>query len=77
MVPKMSIQQTMIFQKAIDVVESLPEYQQENLVEIIRRRLIEHRREMLAENIKEARNEYSSGEVKKGNVDDLMRELSK
>lgn len=68
--------QTVTFQKALDVVESLPEYQQENLVETVRHRLIEHRREVLAENIKEAKEEYSRGEVKRGTVDDLMRELS-
>jgi hypothetical protein len=73
---QMDSQQTMIFQKALDVVESLPEYQQENLIDIIRHRLIEHRRELLAENIREARKEYARGEVKKGTVDDLMRELS-
>ena len=67
---------TLTFQKALDVVESLPEYQQENLVETIRQRLIEHRREVLAQNIKEAKEEYSRREVKKGTVDDLMRELS-
>jgi len=68
--------QTVTFQKALDVVESLPEYQQENLVEIIRHRLIEYRREVLAGNIREAKEEYSRGEVKKGTVDDLMMELS-
>ena len=68
--------QTTTFQKALDVVESLPEYQQENLVEIIRHRLIEYRQEVLAENIREAKKEYSRGEVKRGTVDALMRELS-
>ncbi|PIP13818.1 MAG: hypothetical protein COX49_01095 [bacterium (Candidatus Stahlbacteria) CG23_combo_of_CG06-09_8_20_14_all_40_9] len=72
----MSNQQTVTFQKALDMIESLPEYQQENLINIIRHRLIEHRRELLAENIREAREEYARGEVKKGTVDDLMRELS-
>ena len=71
----MSSQQTMVFQRAIDVVEELPEYQQEDLVEIIQHRLVEHRRDLLAENIKEARREYTGGEVKKGTVSDLMREL--
>ncbi|HBW48127.1 TPA: hypothetical protein DEF17_09420 [bacterium] len=68
--------QTTTFQKALDVVESLPEYQQENLVETIRHRLIEYRRELLAENIKKAKEEYSRGKVRRGSVDDLMRELS-
>ena len=64
------------FQEVLDIVESLPEYQQEDLVDIIRRRLIEQRRDRLADSIREAREEYGRGEVKKGTVDDLMKELS-
>ncbi|MBM4334232.1 MAG: hypothetical protein FJ117_23995 [Deltaproteobacteria bacterium] len=64
------------FQKALDIVESLPEYQQEDLIDIIRRRLIEQRRDRLADSIREAREEYARGEIKKGTVDDLMKELS-
>jgi hypothetical protein len=47
----MSIQQTATFQEAIDVIESLPEHQQESLIDVLQRRLIEHRRELLAKNI--------------------------
>ena len=72
----MSGQQSVTFQEALDIIESLPEYQQEDLIEIIRYRLIEHRRESLAKNIREAREKYARGEVKRGTVDDLMRELS-
>ena len=72
----MSNQQTVTFQDALELIESLPEYQQEDLVNIIRHRLMEHRRELLAENIKEAKEEYVKGEVKKGSVDDLMKEFS-
>lgn len=72
----MQTQKNVTFQDALDIIEALPEYQQEDIVNIIRKRLIEHRREFLAENIKKAREEYKSGEVKKGNVNDLMRELS-
>ena len=72
----MSSQQTITFQKALDIVESLPEYQQESLIDIVQHRLIEHRRELLARNITAAREEYARGEVKKGTVDDLMREIS-
>ncbi|MBT9143554.1 MAG: hypothetical protein DDT32_01869 [Syntrophomonadaceae bacterium] len=72
----MSSGQTITFQEALDIVESLPEYQQESLIDIVQHRLIEHRRELLAKNIREAREEYSRGEVKKGTVDDLMREIS-
>jgi len=73
---KMSNSQTVTFQDALDVVESLPEHQQEDLIDIIRRRIIEHRRNLLAENIKKAKQEFARGEVKKGSVDDLMKELA-
>ena len=72
----MSSQQAVTFQEALEAVESLPEYQQEDLINIIQRRRIERRRELLAENIKEARAEYARGEVNRGTVDDLMKELT-
>jgi len=65
------------FQKALEIIESLPEEQRESLMDIVKRRLIEERRDRLAQSIKKAREEYRRGEIKKGSVDDLMRELSK
>jgi len=70
----MSNSQTVTFQDALDVVESLPEHQQEDLIDIVRRRIIEHRRDLLAENIKKAKQEFARGEVKRGSADDLMKE---
>jgi len=66
------------FQEALEIVESLPGYQQEDLMEIIRRRLIEYRRELLAKSIGEAREEYVRGEVGKGTVSEWkhIREAS-
>ncbi len=72
----MSSQQTGIFQEALDIVDSLPEHQQEDLINIIQRRRIERRRELLAESIKETRAEYARGEVIRGTVDDLMKDLT-
>lgn len=72
----MSSRQAATFQEALDIVESLPEYQQEDLINIIHRRRLERRRELLAERIKEARAEYARGEVTHGTVDDLMKELA-
>jgi hypothetical protein len=65
------------FQKALEIVESLPEEQRESLMDIVRRRLIEERRDRLAQSIKGAREEYKRGKIRKGTVDDLMNELSK
>jgi hypothetical protein len=58
------------FQKALEIVESLPEEQRESLMDIVRRRLIEERRDRLAQSIEEAREEYKHGRVKRGTVDD-------
>lgn len=69
-------QQTPTFQEALDIIESLPEYQQEDLIDIVGHRLIAHKRKLLGKTIKEAREQYTRGEVKKGTVDDLMEELS-
>lgn len=72
----MSSRSKVTFQDVLDMIESLPEEQQENLIAIIRRRLIEHKREVLAERINEAREEYRLGKVRRGTVDDLMKEIS-
>ena len=72
----MSSRSKVTFQDVLDMIESLPEEQQENLISIIRRRLIEHKREVLAERINRAREEYRLGKVRRGTVDDLMKEIS-
>ncbi len=72
----MSIHQTVTFQEALDIVESLPEDQQKTLVAVVRHRLLEHTREVLSKRIEEAREGLSLGEVRCGTVDDLMKELS-
>jgi len=72
----MSSRDTVTFQEALEVVESLPEYQQEDLIEIIRKRRLERRRELLVENIKEAQAEYERGEFTRGSAADLIREIT-
>ena len=64
------------FQEAIETVEALPPGDQELLVEIIRRRLIQQRRAELVADIADARNAYQRGEVRRGTVGDLMEELA-
>ena len=68
---------TITFNDALEIVESLHEGQRESLIEIVKNRLIEERRDRLAQNIKEAREEYARGDIRKGTVDDLMRETSR
>jgi hypothetical protein len=63
------------FDEVLEAVESLPEQQQESLIEIVRRRQIERRREGLATSLREAREELSRREVRRGSAEDLLDEL--
>jgi hypothetical protein len=67
---------TAIFQQVLEMVEGLPEEQQEDLVEIVRNRQRERRREALAAAVEQARQELARGEVRRGTVDDLMAEIA-
>ena len=64
------------FQDALETVETLPLYQQEDLIEIVQRRLAERKRAELAEQIQLARAEYTRGEIRSGTVADLMKEVA-
>ncbi len=66
---------TTTFDEALDIIESFPEEQRESIVEIVKRRLTEERRERLAQTVKEARQEYARGEVRRGTVDDLISQI--
>jgi len=65
------------FNDALEMVELLPEDQRESLLEIVKNRLIEERRDKLALSIKRAKKEYAKGEIRRGTIDDLMREVSR
>jgi hypothetical protein len=60
------------FQEVIDKVEALPPDDQMLLIELIRQRLIQHRRDDLASDIAESRAAYECGEVRRGTVADLL-----
>jgi len=67
---------TLTFQEALDLVESQPESQQDDLLEIVRSRRLEQRRAALADRIAEARREYRRGKVRRSTIDDLMKDLA-
>ena len=66
---------TSVFQKAIEGVERLPVDDQLLLVEILKQRLIQHRRAELTTVIAEAREAYRTGNVRRGTPEDLFKEL--
>lgn len=63
------------FQEVIETVEALPPDDQALLIEIIRQRLIQHRRVELTAEIVEARQAYRRGQVRRGTVADLIEEI--
>ena len=63
------------FQEVIETVEALPPDDQMLLIEIIRQRLVEYRRAELIERVAEARQAFQQGNVRRGTVADLMKEL--
>ncbi len=74
--PTMEQNYMVTFQSVLELVETLPESQQEDLVSLIQKRLLTHRRQLLAQRISEARGEFARGEVRTGTVADLLAELS-
>ena len=54
------------FQQAIDVVEALPPQDQETLIELIRRRLIERRKKDIARNVAETLQAVREGRAQYG-----------
>ena len=63
------------FQKAILAVESLPLDDREDILDILRRRQAENRREQIAANARETLNAVREGKASFGTLDDLKREL--
>lgn len=63
------------FQEVLEMVESLSLDEQAMLVEIIQRRVTQHRRERLIQEVMEAREAYRSGDMHSGTLADLMAEL--
>lgn len=64
------------FQDALELIETLPEDQQESLIQILQLRIVERRRERLASNIQKARKEFQQGEMRTGTVTELMKEIA-
>jgi len=63
------------FDELLDSIDQLPIDQQETLVEVIQRRLIDLRRQEIAKHAAEARKLYFAGQLPHGTVEDLMADL--
>jgi len=63
-----------LLQAALETIDKLSVEEQEVLLEVAHRRLIERRRVELAQEVAQAREAYRLGHVRRGTVQDLMAE---
>ena len=69
------VEKTSIFNRTLEAVEALPAEEQVLLIELVKNRLKQKRREELLEAVKESREAFKRGDVKSGTVTELMEEL--
>ena len=68
--------QSTYFNQILEMIENLAPDEQEDLINIVRHRQIEQRREEIAANIAKAHQEYQEDKVFRGSVDDIIAELN-
>jgi len=66
---------TSIFDAVLEAIEHLPDEQQADLVDVVRRRLAERGRQRIIADAREARAEHAAGQSRPTSVEDLMREI--
>ncbi|MDJ0689274.1 MAG: hypothetical protein QNJ41_12265 [Xenococcaceae cyanobacterium MO_188.B32] len=68
--------QTSHFNQILEMIDRLSLDEQEDLINIVRQRQIERRREEIAANIAQAHQEYQQGKLFRGTVDDVIAKLN-
>jgi hypothetical protein len=69
------MQNTTALVELLDAADKLSLDEQETLVEVLQRRMVEHRREELAKEIQDAEQEYQASRCRPVTPDELMGEL--
>jgi hypothetical protein len=65
------------FDTVLEIVEEMSDEEQLTLIDLIRKRQTEKRRDEVARNIVLANEDYIKGNVFRGSVDDIMAELTR
>lgn len=65
----------MRFADLLDAVDELPVAEQAELVEIVRRRIIERRREELVSEVRQARSDFEAGRCLPRTSDEILRDI--
>ena len=68
--------QTNNLNQVLEMIDSLSFEEQEDLINIVRHRQIERRREEIATNIAQAHQEYQKNQVFRGTIDEVIEELN-
>ncbi len=69
------MQTTIMFDQILEKVDTMPLEEQELIIEILKNRYREKRREDILKNAEETLEEYRKGLTSKGTVADLLKEL--
>ena len=64
-----------LLQQALDIAEQLPPEDQETLIELIERRLVERRRAEIGRNAAATLRSVRQGQARYGSVEDLKQDL--
>ena len=69
------MENTLPFGEILEASDKLPISDQESLRDILTKRIVEHRRDELSQEIREAREEYETDQCKPVTSDELMTEI--
>jgi hypothetical protein len=69
------MENVLAFGEVLEAADELSLEEQETLIEVIRRRVIERRREELAREIQDAQKEFQAGYCRPTTPDELMTEI--
>jgi hypothetical protein len=69
------MESVLAFGEVLEVVNKLSLEEQETLIEVVRRRVIERRREELAKEIQDAQKEFQAGHCRPVTPDELVTEI--
>lgn len=65
----------MRFAEVLEAADRLSTDEQMELVEVLRKRIVEQRRREIAQDIREARQEFASGRCRPATPDDILKEI--
>lgn len=65
----------MSFGSVLEAVEAISQEEQETLVDILRRRMVESNRRLIVESVRQAQEDFLSGNYQEVTVDELLQEI--